>query len=77
MRTGIVLSYNISIRCGFIKDNNGQKIRFYNQDPFIVFKRFDVVRFDIAYQSVCLMAVNIMPVLDTRGNKMSDYTKYN
>lgn len=77
MRTGIVLSYNTGIRCGFIKDNNGQKIRFYNQDPFVVFKRFDVVRFDISFQSVCLMAVNLMPVLDSTGKKRSDYSNSN
>lgn len=32
MRKGLVLSYNKEVKCGFIKDLNGQKMRFYNED---------------------------------------------
>ncbi|WP_316809049.1 hypothetical protein [Pedobacter agri] len=71
MRTGIVMSYNQIAGVGFIKDSNKQKIRFYNEDKTIVFKRFDVVQFDISFVKSSLQAVNVMPIRDKKGNIVS------
>ncbi|MCX3264870.1 hypothetical protein [Pedobacter agri] len=47
MRKGIVLSYNKVVKYGFIKDLNGQKIRFYNEDGLIILNVGDLVQFAI------------------------------
>jgi len=71
MRTGIVISYNPPVRFGLIKDCNGQKIRFFNDDQNWVFRRFDVVRFSVAYLDAGLRAVNVTAVIDAQGNSVS------
>ena len=47
MRTGMVLSYNKEVKYGFIKDLNGQKIRFHNEDASTIFNIGDIVQFRI------------------------------
>ena len=71
MRTGIVISYNSTIRCGFIQDGNKQKIRFFNENPDLIFKRLDVVRFSIGFIDHALRAINISPALDANGSRVS------
>ncbi|RZK14363.1 MAG: hypothetical protein EOO86_18710 [Pedobacter sp.] len=77
MRTGIILSYNRAARYGFVKDINGQKIRFYNEDPLTFFQRLDVVRFRIAFIGSCLRAVNVIHVIDKHGKTISMRTMIN
>ncbi|MDQ1142624.1 hypothetical protein [Pedobacter agri] len=71
MRTGVIVSYNSVIRCGVIKDGNKQKIRFYNEHPEVMFKVLDVVRFSIGFVDNALKAINIVPVVDKSGSKVS------
>lgn len=71
MRTGVVVSYNSIISCGFIKDGNKQKIRFFNENPKLIFKRLDVVRFSVGFVDNSLRAVNITPVVDVSGSTVS------
>lgn len=60
MRTGVVLSYNKEVKYGFIKDLNGQKIRFYNEDETMTFSIGDIVQFKIGVIKNRPMAVGII-----------------
>ncbi|AZI26635.1 hypothetical protein EA772_15265 [Pedobacter sp. G11] len=71
MRTGVIVSYNSVIRCGVIKDANKHKIRFYNEHPDIRLKVLDVVRFSVGFVDNALKAVNVIPVLDKNGSRVS------
>ncbi|MDQ1142751.1 hypothetical protein [Pedobacter agri] len=71
MRTGTILSYNKKIKQGVIKDANGQKIRFLNANDKVVYKAFEVVRFEIAFVNSHLRAINIDPVIDGIGNRLN------
>ena len=67
MRTGIVVSYSTSDRIGFIKDSNNQKIRFYNENPTVFFRRNDVVQYSVSLTECGLRAVNVVSILDRNG----------
>lgn len=67
MRTGIVVSYNPVDRIGFIKDSNQQKIRFYNENAAIFFRRNDVVHYSVALTDSGLRAVNVTSIFGRYG----------
>ncbi|QPH40194.1 hypothetical protein [Pedobacter endophyticus] len=67
MRTGIVVSYNTIERIGLIKDSNNQKIRFYNENSAIFFRKNDVVNYSVALTNHGLRAVNVTTILDGNG----------
>ncbi len=71
MRTGIVISYNKEEKQGLIKDNNGQNIKFYIEGNAETFEHLDVVKFNIAFISNSLRAVNVMHVLDRQGKPVT------
>ena len=71
MRTGVVISYNKNVRQGMIKDGNSQKINFFNEDVKVVYHQLDIIRFEIASVNGRLMAINISPVIDNGGNRVS------
>lgn len=60
MRKGIVLSYNKDVKYGFIKDLNGQRIRFYNDDNSIILNVGNLVQFAIGIIKNRPCAVNIL-----------------
>lgn len=72
MRKGIVLSYNKDVKYGFIKDLNGQRIRFYNENQSIIFKPGDLVHFAIGIVKKRPCAVNIIVVCRTQGEIKRD-----
>ncbi|WP_316795372.1 hypothetical protein [Pedobacter agri] len=71
MRRGVVISYNKTAGFGFIKDTNNQKICFHNEDPLAIFKRFEMVQFEISFVGNSLQAVNVMHVLDKNRQPLS------
>lgn len=70
-RLGIILSYNSLSGYGIIKDKNGQKIRFHNEDNRIVYNRFEVVQFCIGMVNNRLVALEIIKIPDSEGKTMS------
>ena len=71
MRTGVVIAYNKNVQQGIIKDGNGQKINFFNEDVKIVYHQLDIIRFEIAPVNGRLMAINISPVIDNGGKRVT------
>jgi len=71
MRTGTIIAFNTKVRTGIIKDVNAQKLRFYLEDDRKIFKRFEVVKFNISFVNGGLHAVNIIHVLDEKGKPVS------
>ncbi|RZK19824.1 MAG: hypothetical protein EOO86_06515 [Pedobacter sp.] len=71
MRKGIVLSYNKSVKSGFIKDLSGQRIRFYNEDLNVGFKPNDLVAFNVSVVKGAIVAVNIILILNKNGKTVS------
>ncbi|RZK55615.1 MAG: hypothetical protein EOO87_07460 [Pedobacter sp.] len=67
MRKGIVLSYNKDVKYGFIKDLNGQKIRFYKDDDSIILNVGDLVQFAIGVIKNRPCAVNIIMLYRTQS----------
>jgi len=59
MRSGKVLSYNSSVRVGVIKDENGGKIKFFNE-YFLELKCGMGVGFEIAFTTNGLMATSLI-----------------
>ena len=72
MRTGVVLSYNKEVKCGFIKDLNGQKIRFYNEDEKILYGIGDIVHFKIGVVKNRPIAINVIFVAKKVDRHSSD-----
>lgn len=72
MRTGMVLSYNKEIKYGFIKDLNGQKIRFHNEDVSIIFNIGDIVQFRIGLMKNRPLAVNVILAYKKQNTSRSD-----
>lgn len=72
MRKGIVLSYNHVVKYGFIKDLNGQKIRFYNEDDLIIFIVGDLVQFAIGVIKNRACAVNVIVACRSRNKVKRD-----
>ena len=72
MRKGIVLSYNKDVKYGFIRDLNGQKIRFYNDDDLVILNVGDLVQFAIGVIKNRPCAVNIM-MLCRNQNKVDKH----
>lgn len=69
MRTGVIISYNQKVRLGIIKDSNSQKIRFFNENEKVIYKRLDSVTFEIAFVDASLMAVEIVLVTSHKFDK--------
>jgi len=71
MRTGIVLSYNKEVKYGFIKDLNGQKIRFYNEDE-MDYCAGDIVQFKIGVMKNRPLAINVILIAKKVDRYSSD-----
>lgn len=56
MRKGIILSYNPKIKVGLISDENGEKVKFYNEHNIYI-QNGRYIEFKIIFTKQGLMAV--------------------
>ena len=61
-RTGIILSYRPKDQVGMIADSNEQKIKFRIKENDTVFKKSDLISFEIELTDRGLMATNVCPL---------------
>ncbi|TCD08280.1 hypothetical protein EZ449_12805 [Pedobacter frigidisoli] len=74
MRKGIIISYNRAKRVGYIKDLNGQKIRFYNESK-IDLKRNDLVDYSTKINDGVLLAIEIKVIKVNIDDSIVSLTK--
>lgn len=59
MRSGTVVSYNSKVKVGFIRDENGEKIKFFNANHQFIVVGMNV-SFNLSFTSNGLMATSIV-----------------
>lgn len=67
IRQGIIISFNKKIGVGFIKDANGQKIRFHAESTSMKFAVNDLVGYVIGMVKTGLVALNITLITSKFG----------